>query len=111
LTPPTPGKLKRLEFIQSKLGLGGELPKTIRYQLLHRTVSAVIEAERFRAKSAVMLVHSFSQECLWFEDFQAFLQLFGVASIRPEKLYLLTELHGLLLFAGWATGNPMFLQC
>lgn len=109
LTPATPGKLKRLEFIQSKLGLGGELPQTIRYQLLHRTISAVSEAERFGAKSAVMLVHSFSQDHLWFKDYQAFLELFGVHSARPGELYLLTELQGIALFAGWATGDPKFL--
>ena len=110
LTPPTPGKLKRLEFIQSKLGLSGELPKTIRYQLLHRTISAVLEAERFEAKSAVMLVHSFSQEHIWFEDYRAYLELFGVVSAQRENLYFLADIQGVQLFAGWATGGPRFLS-
>jgi len=110
LKQPTPGKLKRLAFLQSRLGLTGDLPNTIRYQLLHRLVSAVMEAERFKANSAVMLVHSFHQECLWFEDFQALLSLFGVETAQPEVLYLLTECGGVPLFAGWVTGDPLFLQ-
>jgi hypothetical protein len=40
----------------------------IRYQLLHRTASAVLVAEQFFAAAAVMLVHSFSPSNKWFED-------------------------------------------
>ena len=39
----------------------------LRYQLLHRTAAALIEAERFSASTAVMLVHSFSPECEGFD--------------------------------------------
>lgn len=106
LNPPTPGRLKRLAFIQSKLGLEGDLPTDVRYQLLHRTVSAVVEAERFQANSAIMLVHSFSPECLWFEDYAKFLELFGVRSVVPGHLYFLTKLNNLSLYTGWAKGNP-----
>ena len=43
----------------------------IRYQLLHRTVSALLTARAFHAGTAVMLVHSFSPESRWREDFEA----------------------------------------
>ena len=43
--PPTPGKTARLEYQKKMLGLIGEHPTTIRYQLLHRTASAVIELD------------------------------------------------------------------
>jgi hypothetical protein len=36
------------------------VPDAIRYQLLHRAASVVIEAERFNASYAVLPVHSFS---------------------------------------------------
>jgi hypothetical protein len=49
---------------------------SVRYQLLHRTASAVIEAERFGARHAVMLVHSFTEENLWFDDFAEFASVF-----------------------------------
>lgn len=58
------GKKKRLSFIKEKIALDLDIPGTIRYQLFHRMVSAVIEAERFIAKSAVMPVHSFSKGSL-----------------------------------------------
>ena len=53
------------------------VPDTIRYQLLHRTASAIIEAQRFNADCAVMLVHSFSQSGEWFQDYAAFVEVMG----------------------------------
>ena len=109
-SPLTPGKKERLAFIQSKLGLHGDLPGTIRYQLLHRTVSAVLEAERFQAKTAVTLVHSFSPECQWFDDFASFLALFAVKSAQTGKLYSLTTIGDVSLFAGWVEGDSGLLH-
>ena len=73
------GKRKRLDFMLRLLGLSAEPPGNTRYQLLHRTASAVIEAQRFIAPQALMLVHSFSQSDASLSDYQAFLALFGVA--------------------------------
>lgn len=42
LAEASPGKNQRLDFLQMQLGLTG-IPETIRYQLLHRTASALIE--------------------------------------------------------------------
>jgi hypothetical protein len=68
LIKASPGKYERLEYLRNQIGLDKEFSPHIRYQLIHRTASAVIEARRFCAKTAVMIVHSFSQEDLWFED-------------------------------------------
>lgn len=62
LSPESPGKRERLAHICALLGLAGEPPAHIRYQLLHRTAAAVIEAERFNAARAAMIVQSFSQD-------------------------------------------------
>jgi hypothetical protein len=72
------GKRERLGAM-SKLLTIGEPPPSIRYQLLHRTASAILEAQRFLASDAVMLVHSFSQADASLSDYQAFLGLLGVA--------------------------------
>ena len=61
-----------------QLGLDETLPGNIRYQLLHRTASAVIEAKRFNATYALMVVHSFSQTADWLDDYKEFAYLFGV---------------------------------
>ena len=54
------GKEARLHALRRTLGLddGPELD-VLRYQLLHRAASALIEAGRFSAQHAVLLVHSF----------------------------------------------------
>jgi len=107
-SPGSTGRRERLGYLQQLLGLSDELPNEIRYQLLHRTASALIEACRFNARSAVMLVHSFSQDAPWFDDFQAFLGLFGVQS-QPNQLQWLRDLQGIDLYAGWVKGNEEFL--
>ncbi len=64
--PDSKGKRCRLKYLRQLLGLSGISLDHIRYQLLHRTASALIEAERFNASTAMMMVHSFSQEDVWF---------------------------------------------
>ena len=56
-----------------------------KYQLLHRTASAIIEAERFNANHALMLVHSFSLANEWYGDFE-FIKLKHRAS-RQFKIW------------------------
>ncbi len=68
----TPGKQSRLERLCETLCLDAARVGGIRYQLLHRTASAVYEAKRYRCGKALMLVHSFSPTHRWFEDFAAF---------------------------------------
>jgi hypothetical protein len=107
----SPGKIERLKFIKDQLALQLEIPsKLIRYQLLHRTVSAVIEAKRFNARSAVMLVHSFSQDDLWFEDYKAFLAMFGIQDASVGTLHFLGEKGGIAVYSGWARGEERFLR-
>ena len=71
------GKQCRLEYLCGLLEIEIDSVEKIRYQLLHRTASALLLAERFNASAALMLVHSFSQKHEWFEDYQEFLELFG----------------------------------
>ena len=104
------GKRTRLAFIQETLGLAGELPHTISYPLLHHTVSAVLEAKRFAAKNAVMVVQSFSPSDEGFVEYQTFLKLFGVKEATPAKLYFLTEAMGVRLYSGWARGDAQYLE-
>lgn len=97
------GKRERLTFICDLLGLRQPLPDTIRYQLLHRTVSAIIEAKRFKTDMAAMIVHSFSEKRSWYADFAAFVSLFGVDA-EPDQLVCARPEHTPPLYLGWATG-------
>jgi hypothetical protein len=105
----TVGKEKRLKFLCAELGFDYPPPLKVRYQLLHRTVSAILEAKRFRAKEAVMVVHTFSKTNKWFEDFQYFLSLFdleaGINQVVSVKIA--NEIN--LSFA-WVHGSEKYLK-
>ena len=95
-------KITRLQGISEHLGLADPPPDGIYYQLLHRAAAAVIEAKEFKTDCAAMVVQSFSPERKSFEDFVAFLALFGIDSVEPGRLYT-TEIHNTHLHFGWVT--------
>ena len=102
------GKPPRLHFLVEKLGLQGKDLMPIRYQLLHRTASALIEAERFGASTAVMLVHSFSQKDEHLEDYQAFVELFGTTG-NVDTVSHAGNRGGIDLYLAWVRGEERFL--
>lgn len=81
----------------------------IRYQLLHRTVSAIIEAKKFNAKNALVLVHSFSQSYEHFEDYNQFLALYGLSG-EKDLLIGPVNINGIDLYFGWVKGEPEYLK-
>ncbi len=102
----SPGKIERLAHICGLLGLS-KCPPDVRYQLMHRTASALIEAERFDAKLAGMIVHSFSPERRWYDEFVRFGSLLG-CEIEPDKAAKITVPSGKSLMIGWAAGDQRF---
>ncbi len=108
MKPMSEGKRTRLRTIEKTLGIAQGIPHYVRYQLLHRLASAVIEAERFSAKYAVMVIHSFSQTDAWFRDFAAFLAIFGQES-KVGELKQLTTVGSVSVYAGWCRGEERFL--
>lgn len=106
---PSPGKSKRLAFLASELGLRDPVPASVRYQLLHRTASALIEARRFGARHALMLVHSFSQQHQWFEDYAAFAKLLG-AAVQVNAVSSVGPRNGVNLHLAWVCGDPTYLM-
>lgn len=59
---PKPTRVRRLQFLAERLGLAVDLESPLYYQLLHRTISGVLEATLAGASAAVLLVHSFAQD-------------------------------------------------
>lgn len=104
----SPGKHERLDYLCRSLGLVS-CPDDIHYQLLHRTVSALIEADRFATNDAAMIVHSFSHENRWFDAFEKFANLLG-ATVGLNEPAVLTMKSGTRLILGWACGDPRHLQ-
>jgi len=102
------GKKERLSFLCSLIGLDASLLENIRYQLLHRTASAIIEAKRFHAKYAVMLVHSFSQIAEGFDDYKQFVELFGVTA-ETNKIVFGGQYLDVHLYLAWVSGDKRYL--
>ena len=105
---PTPGQTTRLQFLLQLLGLNRNDVGAIGYQLLHRTASAILEAQRFNARHAVMLVHSFSQEMKHFDNYAAFVGLFGQTA-EANQLVQARQLGDITLYLGWAVGDAEYL--
>jgi hypothetical protein len=78
----------------------------VRYQLLHRTVSALLEAERFRSRHALMLVQSFSTANDGLQDYQAFA---GHLRVKPSANAItdVGERSGIHLYLGWVAEASM----
>ncbi len=85
-----------------------EPPGHIYYQLIHRTASAVIAAERFGAKFAVMLIHTFSPTDQWFGEYCEFAHLFGIEA-KVGVLGTTQAKNGIPLYIGWAHDDERYL--
>ena len=107
-TESSSGKSERLMYLLALLGLSS-IPDTTRYQLLHRTASAIIEAQRFNAAHAVMLVHSFSQSGEWFQDYAAFVSLMG-GNATENSMVPVGSRSGVSLHLAWVRGNARYLS-
>jgi hypothetical protein len=105
----TPGRKKRLDFLCMELDLTGTDVSNIRYQLLHRTVSAILEAKKFNATHALMLVHSFSQKDEWFEDYVLFTSLFEIDA-KLNRIHSAAKIGDIRLYLGWVKGDPKYLE-
>jgi hypothetical protein len=102
------GKKERMEYIKSLLNLKIELDPNLRYQLFHRTASALIEAEKYNTKSAMLLIHSFSEENKWIEDYKKFIALFGLKSdVNELSVFQINDRN---LFFCWVKGDLKYLK-
>ena len=94
------GKEKRLAFLTKTLGLSAHPPGFIRYQLVHRTAAAILEAKRCRFKVALMLVQSFEESRTSWLDYERFAELLSVQSAR-NAIIGPRRIDEIDLFLGW----------
>jgi hypothetical protein len=99
---------ERLGYLLEKNGIRDENINNLRYQLFHRLASAIIMAEKFHAKNAIMIVQSFiyDDNKNHFNDFKNFLKLYTDSPIQKSLLYKLTQLNGIDIFAAWIYSKP-----
>jgi hypothetical protein len=102
----SPGKLARLGGLCGSLGLKPTRVTALRYQLLHRTASAIYEAQRYRCHHAIMLVHSFSTVHRWFDDFAAFSCAMDMPIDKPDRCSQAKLCGGVSLRLAWVSDTP-----
>lgn len=97
-------RARRLAFLSGRLGLDERHVGDLRYQLLHRTVAALIEAESWRANAAVVLVQRFSAapdtDISSWQDFSVFGQQLG-ADLRRGTPVRVSVPGAVPLYLGW----------
>jgi len=105
----SPGKRERFDYLCRILGINS-CPPDLHYQLLHRTASALIEAERYGTPHAAMVVHSFSPDRRWFDAYAKFVEVLAgpVDATRPQRLSMPDDRS---LTLAWCSGSPSFLLC
>jgi hypothetical protein len=100
------GKHRRLVSLCQTLELDPERVGDLRYQLLHRTASAIYEAKRYRCRHGLMLVHSFSATHRWFSDFAAFSAAMGVHMGQAGRCSAARMCEGVSLRLAWVADSP-----
>ena len=103
------GQKERIAYLEGELGCVSPLADNVRYQLMHRTVSALLTARAFHAPVAVMLVQSFSPSSKWRADFDVFVHAVNAREITPDLYELGTDKSPRLLI-GWCRGAGEFLS-
>jgi hypothetical protein len=94
------GKRRRLESLCKNLRVGGDPPSDLRYQLFHRSASAVIEAELCGAPFAVMMVQAFRTDEGSWQDFVAFASFLG-GTAEPGRVVRAGQKEKPRLYLGW----------
>ena len=81
-----PRKLNRLKSLNTVLGTNVMPDSHLRYQLLHRTASAIIEGRNLSARAAVMVVQAFTASVENFFDFSDFCDTLGLSCPRKDTV-------------------------
>ncbi len=100
------GQSERLTYLQSLLRVE-RFDDAIRYQLVHRTASALLTAREFHAVAAVMLVHAFDTPDAQRIDFEAFKLALNAREVS-HLLYKVATFEKPALYLAWCDGDSKF---
>ena len=97
------GKEDRLQRLCLMLGFDPSDVGNLRYQLFHRTAAAILEARRYRARKAVLMVHSFCEDATGLADFLTFFEQMGVRGAGRDFVSEPKQVGGIELWIGWTS--------
>lgn len=100
----SPTRSTRLVRLLDLLGVAPAAADALRYQLFHRSAAAIYEARRYRARRAMLLVHSFSAGQDGWPDFADFVAAVGLDSApQPGRVLGPRRVGEVEFYAGWLT--------
>ncbi len=102
------GQSSRIAYLERLLHVT-RFDDTIRYQLVHRTASALLTAQQFHAGSAVMMVQAWDAPAARRSEFEAFCAALSGKQLAP-LVYSLPAFERPKLFLAWCDGDPRFLS-
>jgi hypothetical protein len=91
----------RLEALRALLEIDRDVDPHVPPGLIHRTAAALLEARRFFAVGALVIVRSAGAAQDSFGDFQRFVRMMGGRLQRPGHLLPVAPREGLALAFGW----------
>jgi hypothetical protein len=103
-------RIRRLKFLSELVGIEFAPDSPLRYQLLHRTASAVSESLLHGASVCALIVHSFADCADNWSDFAAFTEALGIRSIQQGVLsapVLLGPRQDITAHFLWITDQPV----
>ncbi|MFN3314315.1 MAG: DUF6946 family protein [Hyphomonas sp.] len=101
------GKARRYQWACDLFGVDAADCEALRWQLFHRTAAAVLEAERFCARHAVMIVHDFSGASASLNDFEAFADRLGASGNPLDGISDPIWVRGISLRLSWVRDSPL----
>jgi hypothetical protein len=99
-----PNRQQRLAGAET-LGLRDRELNDLPYQLLHRSAAPIIEAGRYNAEHALMLVHSFSETMDHHVEYVAFAEAMGVTGM-PGQVEFVGVRDGVQFYLCWIADQP-----
>ena len=103
------GGPSRLKVCCSAIGLNLDQVASLKYQLVHRTAAAVLQARLMRARTAVMLVHSFDDSNAGYSDFEKLVLAYQGKPERNKLIKVRPSGDGTNLHLAWVTGDKNWL--
>ena len=97
------GQTARLDYLHTLLKVD-RFDDAVRYQLLHRTASALLTAQQFHAATAVMLVHAFATPPDRAADFHVFCAAMGAEPLGGG-VWRVPGFAAPALYLAWCPGN------
>jgi hypothetical protein len=107
-TEMSTGQSTRLDYLHLLLGVE-RFDDGVRYQLLHRTASALLAANEFHANVAVMLIQSWGTNPALKVDFERFCEATRAETL-PGGLKEIRRAKEPRLFVGWCDGDVGFAR-